>query len=94
VLKNCVLKIIALRDNPTFDSFFGLLGSALTYTTHLSPLGVSQQVTDLFDNYNPVFNDKYVTHFLGQKAEEILLQDLSHPHFVLLSRVFRRSKKI
>ncbi|HYC28199.1 MAG TPA: sulfatase-like hydrolase/transferase [Chitinophagaceae bacterium] len=61
-----------------FDYFFGFNGGGLDYISHRSPDGMP----DLFENYQPVVKDGYMTDLIAQKAIEIINKEHPRPFYL------------
>lgn len=62
-----------------FDYFFGFNGGGVDYASHRSPRGGA---ADLYENYQPVEMEGYMTDLLKQKAIEVINKEHNHPFFL------------
>ena len=61
-----------------FDYFFGFHGGGIDYISHNGPRGN----TDLYENYNPIKKEGYLTDIWGEKAIEIINRSHKKPFFM------------
>lgn len=62
-----------------FDYFFGFNGGGVDYVSHRSPRGGA---ADLYENYQPVQMEGYMTDLLAKKAIEVINKEHNRPFFL------------
>lgn len=62
-----------------FDYFFGFNGGGVDYISHKSPRGGA---SDLYENYEPVQMDGYMTDLVKSKAVEVINRNHDKPFFL------------
>ncbi|HYF31082.1 MAG TPA: sulfatase [Chitinophagaceae bacterium] len=64
-----------------FDYFYGFNGGGVDYISHGSPRGGA---TDLYENYQPVNTEGYMTDLLQQKTIDVIRRTHAKPFFISL----------